>query len=364
MQDQVPNTVQPKINSNQEVMAEELQELQKKVASHNLPEELKRKALDMLKRVRRMVNTGVYSQEYDRISHYIDWITSLPWSKYSEDKIDIINAQNVLNSTHHGMKEPKNRILEYLATLKLKSDQGSDVKIPAPALFLVGLVGTGKTTFAYAIAQTMGRSFARIPFGGLGSARDLRGRSRLFPEAEPGALVKAIKNSGHNNPVILLDEIDRVSTDQRADIMGVLVEILDPTQNNRFLDHYIDHPIDLSQVLFIATANNTANIATAVLDRLEVIQMPSYTDEEKIEIGKNFLFPTALKESGLKQEQVKIEESIWSQIVRPLGFDAGIRTLERTIEGIARKVALQIVEGKTQSITINQDNYKEYIKTY
>lgn len=168
----------------------------------------------------------------------------------------------------------------------------------------------------------------------------------------------------YNNPVILMDEIDRVSEEQRADIMGVLVEILDPTQNDRFLDHYLDYPIDLSQVLFIATANNTTNIATAVLDRLEVIQMPSYTDEEKIQIAQNFLLPAATKEAGLKDGQLVIDASVWPMIVRPLGFDAGIRTLERTIEGIARKVARQIVEGKNQGATVNQENYKEYVTTY
>lgn len=345
-------------------MVEELQELARKVSSHDLPEELEHKAQNMLKRVKRMVDTGVYSVEYDRISHYIDWITSLPWNKYSKDNIDIAIAKQSLDKTHHGMEEPKNRILEYLATLKLRSATNSQERKRAPALFMVGLVGTGKTTFAYSIARTIGRSFARIPFGGLGSARDLRGRSRLFPEAEPGAIVKALKRAEYNNPVILLDEIDRVSEDQRADIMGVLVEILDPTQNNRFLDHYLDYPTDLSQVLFIATANNTTNIATAVLDRLEIIQMPSYTDDEKIKIAKDHLLPKAIHESGLSPTHITIDQEVWPLITRPLGFDAGIRTLERTIQGITRKIARNIVEGGVQQITISLDNYKEYVETY
>lgn len=357
-----PSTSRP--SSADQSLVEELQEVAHKIDSHNLPEELNRKAQNMLKRVKRMVDTGVYSAEYDRISHYIDWITDIPWSKYSVDNIDIALASQTLNKSHLGMEEPKNRILEYLATLKLKSINASQEQSRAPALFLVGLVGTGKTTFAYSIAQTIGRSFARIPFGGLGSARDLRGRSRLFPESEPGAIVKAIKDAGYNNPVILLDEIDRVSEAQRADIMGVLVEILDPTQNNRFLDHYLDYPIDLSQVLFIATANNTTNIATAVLDRLEVIQMPSYTDKEKINIAKDHLLPKAITGAGLKPTQINITPEVWPLIVRPLGYDAGIRTLERTIEGITRKVARQIVEGSVQQITVSLDNYKDYVETY
>lgn len=345
-------------------MAEELQELKSLVQSTSLPEDLSTKAVQMLKRIQRMVNTGVYSVEYDRISHYINWITSLPWGKYSADSIDIHQAKQALDSSHYGMEEPKERVLEYLATLKLKFQQGSNQQIHTPALLLVGLVGTGKTTFAHSLAQTIGRSFARIPFGGLGSARDLRGRSRMFPDSEPGAIVKAIRDSKFNNPVILLDEIDRVAQDQRTDIMGVLVEILDPTQNNRFLDHYLDYPIDLSRVLFVTTANNTTNIATAVLDRLEIIQMPSYTDEEKIQIAQTFLLPKAIQDSGLNPAQIQIDKSIWPQIVRPLGYDAGIRTLERTIHGITRKVARKIVEEQAETVVLNQDNYKNYVKTY
>jgi len=166
------------------------------------------------------------------------------------------------------------------------------------------------------------------------------------------------------NPVILLDEIDRVGVDERADIMGVLVELLDPTQNNRFLDHYLDYPLDLSQVLFVATANNTTNVATAVLDRLELIQMPSYSDEEKITIAKQFLLPSALKDSGLREDQLKISEEVWPLVARPLGYDAGIRTLQRTIHALCRRVAREVVEGKTDAVVVNQDNYKQYMKAY
>lgn len=345
-------------------LAQELVKLHTQVDSGKLPQDLKTKADEMLARLKRMVDSGNYSVEYDRIAHYINWITSLPWGQYTTDRLDLTTAQAVMERSHHGMQEPKNRILEYLATLKLLTDKGGDTDVRSPAIFLVGLVGTGKTTFAYALAEVLGRKFARIPFGGLGSARDLRGRSRLFAEAEPGAIVKAIRDAGSMNPVILLDEIDRVGADERADIMGVLVELLDPTQNNRFLDHYLDYPLDLSQVLFIATANNTTNVATAVLDRLELIQMPSYTDEEKIHIAKNFLLPAAIKRSGLTPENIKIDPSVWPVVTRPLGYDAGIRTLERTIHALTRRVAREIVEGKTQSVVINQDNYKQYMRAY
>ncbi len=342
----------------------ELAGLKAKIDAAKLPDDLRVKANEMLSRLTRMVDTGVYSSEYDRSAHYIDWITSLPWGTYTTDKLDIIAAQQAMNASHYGMNEPKDRMLEYLATIKLRMDQGGEKTVHAPAIFLVGLVGTGKTTFAYSLAQVMGRKFARIPFGGLGSARDLRGKSRLFEEAEPGGIVKALRDAGSWNPIILLDEIDRVGAEERADIMGVLVELLDPTQNNHFLDHYLDYPIDLSQVLFVATANNTTNVATAVLDRLELIQMPSYTDEEKIHISREFLLPKAIKEAGLLPTQLSIDPAVWPVVARPLGYDAGIRTLQRTIAALTRRVAREIVEGKVQTVVVNMDNYKHYMQAY
>lgn len=344
--------------------SEELVKLKTQIDAAKLPEDLRAKAEEMLTRLNRMVNTGVYSAEYDRSAHYIQWICNLPWGTYTKDQLDIVAAAANMNKTHYGMQETKDRILEYLATIKLRMEQGGETVVHAPAVFLVGLVGTGKTTFAYSLAETLGRKFARIPFGGLGSARDLRGKSRLFAEAEPGAIVKALRDAGSMNPIILLDEIDRVGAEERADIMGVLVELLDPTQNNRFLDHYLDYPLDLSQVLFVATANNTTNVATAVLDRLELIQMPSYSDEEKIHISREYLLPKALKEAGLLPQQLVIDEAVWPVVARPLGYDAGIRTLQRTIAALTRRVAREIVEGKSQSVKVDMSNYKTYMKAY
>ncbi len=345
-------------------LSDEIAKLQAQVEKATLPPDLLAKVNEMIVRLQRMVDTGVYSAEYDRSSHYINWITALPWGTYTPDKLDIVAAQQAMNSSHYGMKEPKDRILEYLSTIKLRLTQGGEKTVRAPAIFLVGLVGTGKTTFAYSLANVLGRKFARIPFGGLGSARDLRGKSRLFAEAEPGAIVKAIRDAGSMNPVILLDEIDRVGAEERADIMGVLVELLDPTQNNRFLDHYLDYPLDLSQVLFVATANNTTNVATAVLDRLELIQMPSYTDEEKIHIAAEYLMPSAMKEAGLLQNQLTIDPAVWPVVARPLGYDAGIRTLQRTIAALTRRVAREIVEGKVQTVKVDVSNYKTYMVAY
>ena len=345
-------------------LTDELVKLKSLIEGAKLPDDLRGKTEEMLFRLTRMVDTGVYSAEYDRSAHYIAWITSLPWGRYTSDKLDIVAAQTAMNASHYGMKEPKDRMLEYLATIKLRMTQGGEKTVHAPAIFLVGLVGTGKTTFAYSLANVLGRKFARIPFGGLGSARDLRGKSRLFAEAEPGAIVKALHDSGSMNPIILLDEIDRVGVEERSDIMGVLVELLDPTQNNRFLDHYLDYPIDLSQVLFVATANNTTNVATAVLDRLEIIQMPSYTDEEKIHIAAEYLLPGAMKEAGLLASQLTIDPSVWPVVTRPLGYEAGIRTLQRTINAMTRRVAREIVEGKTQAVKVDMTNYKLYMIAY
>ncbi len=342
----------------------EIAKLQQQIANVTLAPDLLGKVNDMLLRLQRMVDTGVYSAEFDRASHYINWICSIPWGKYTTDQLDIVAAQKAMDASHYGMREPKDRILEYLATIKLRTSQGGERSVRAPAIFLVGLVGTGKTTFAYSLASVLGRRFARIPFGGLGSARDLRGKSRLFAEAEPGAIVKALRDAGSMNPVILLDEIDRVGAEERADIMGVLVELLDPTQNNRFLDHYLDYPLDLSQVLFVATANNTTNVATAVLDRLEIIQMPSYTDEEKIHIAAEYLLPSAIKDAGLLPNQLTIEPAVWPVVARPLGYDAGIRTLQRTIAALTRKVAREIVEGRSQSVKVDINNYKTYMQAY
>jgi ATP-dependent Lon protease len=253
----------------------------------------------------------------------------------------------------------KSRVLEYLSILILNSKKGE--KLRAPILFFVGLVGSGKTSIAYSIAESLGRKIIRIPFGGLGSVKDLRGESRVRPEAEPSFLMKSLVREQVNNPVILLDEIDRVAVDTRSDIMGVLVELLDPNQNFAFMDRYVDYPFDLSKALFIATANNTANVATAVLDRMELIEMPGYSDEEKVMIGKHYLLPKILKEDGMPGDMITIDDALWPQIVRPLGFDAGIRSLQRNIESMVRKIAREVVEGNAGPYIINAGNAGRYL---
>jgi ATP-dependent Lon protease len=345
------------------VLLQEVANLEKKLDSVSLPPELKEKAEDMTQRLSRMARFGEYSAEYEKTTHYIDWITSLPWDKRSEDILDLQNTKKILDKNHYDLVQIKERILEYIAVLNLNFKK-SESRLRAPILCFVGLVGTGKTTVAYSIAEAMGRKFARIPFGGLGDPLDLRGQSRLRADAEPGLIIKALRRSRTKNPVILLDEIDRVTNEGRSSIMGVLVELLDPEQNNSFQDHFIDYPFDLSEVLFITTCNNTTNISVAVMDRLEPIQMPSYTDEEKIVIGRDYILPRSLEESGLEKQMVQIDPEVWAKTVRPLGYDAGIRTLERTINGICRKIAKMKVEGKGQSFHLTTDNIKEFLPTW
>jgi len=272
-------------NTAQNFDSKELTKLREKLNSTTLPAELAEKASTMIDRASLVIKYGGQIGTFDQVANYIDWITNLPWDKRSDDNLDINHAKEILEKHHYGLHEIKDRILEYLSVMKLNIEQAKKENtsshnfMRAPILFFVGLVGTGKTTIAKSIAEAMGRQFVRIPFGGMGSALDLRGQSRVHPDAEVGQVIKALRRAQTHNPVILLDELDRVSEGARADIMGVLVELLDPEQNAAFIDHYIDYPFNLSEVLFIATANNTGNISTAVMDRLEPIQMPSYSDD-------------------------------------------------------------------------------------
>ena len=336
--------------------------LYEKVKVGNLPGDLLETVMIRLEQLEKLVESPAFFPEYDRITKYIEWITKIPWNKTTEDILDLERARKVLDSHHHGLGEIKDRVLEYMSIMKLKQEKGESEDVArAPILFFVGLVGTGKTTIAPSIAEAMGRKFARIPFGGMGDPLDLRGMSRMRAEAEPGKVIKALVDTQSKNPVILLDEIDRVTERGRSSIMGVLVELLDPRQNHRFIDHYIDYPVDLSHALFIATANNTHKIATAVMDRLEPIGMPSYTDQEKIVIGQQYVLPEKLKLAGIPKGSLVIDENVWPKIVRPLGFDSGIRTLERTIDGVVRKAAKLMVEGKIESLKVTTDNAKEYL---
>lgn len=345
-----------------ESAAQEITALIERVKNTDLPEKLRELVLIRLNQLSKLTNSPSFLPEFDSMEKYIDWISSLPWNKRTQDTLNLETAKTVLEQHHYGLAEIKTRVLEYISVMKLKQEKGEGADIyRAPILCFVGLVGTGKTTIAYSIAEALGRPIARIPFGGMGDPLDLRGQSRMHAEAEPGKIIKALRDTQSKNPVILLDEIDRVTEQGRSSIMGVLVELLDPRQNHAFTDHYIDFPFDLSEALFIATANNTTNISTAVMDRLEPIAMPSYTDEEKITIAQKYVLPSSIKAAGLPQGSLVIDPDVWANIVRPLGYDAGIRTLERNIDGVVRKVARIIVEGKAQSAHITSANVKEFL---
>lgn len=339
----------------------EIEKLREKLAAVQLPSDLKEKANLQIERIALSLKYGGNLSQIDITTKYIDWIANIPWDKKTPDVFDITRAKQVLDQNHYGLEKIKRRVLEYLSILILQHQRLGTDSFHAPSLFFVGLVGTGKTTFAKSVAEALGRQFIRIPFGGLSSALDLRGQSKSAVEAEPGMVIRGLRQAQSKNPVILLDELDRVTPESRAAIMGVLIEFLDPGQNKNFVDYFIDHPFDLSQVIFIATANNTTNISTAVLDRLELIQMPSYSDEEKIAIAKNYSLARYIKNAGLNPECIKITDNVWPKIARPLGFDAGIRSLERTIETIVRRVAFKIVQGQGSSFVIDDTNVKEYL---
>ena len=337
-------------------MDSDIQRLQEQLKSAVLPDDLRAKTEELLARISRG------GGNYDQAVHYIDWIIHLPWNTSTKDILDLGHARQILDQHHYGLTDLKERILEYLSVLILNEQKS--LSYHAPILLLVGLVGTGKNHPGQIYSRGLRTQICAHPLWWYGLGLDLRGQSRVHPDAEVGQIIKAIRRAECKNPVILLDEIDRVADSTRGEIMGVLVELLDPEQNAGFVDHYIDYPFDLSQVLFIATCNNTTSISTAVMDRLEPLSMPSYTDEEKIKIGRDYVLPREIQTAGLSPSVIKIDDAVWPQVVRPLGFDAGIRTLERTIQGIVRKIAKLIVEGKGKEFYITADNLKQFLPSY
>lgn len=338
-----------------------LENLKQKMAALALPPDVSEKLQDDFARIELAFKNGEFTPEVDRQVTYINFITDLPWDKSGQDILDLNRAKQILDKNHFGLEPIKARILEFLSIMILNHMKGQIAK--QPILAFVGLVGSGKTSLAFSIAESLGRPIIRIPFGGLGSALQLRGESRVKSEAEPGLIMRALKRAQVKNPVILLDELDRVIESSRADIMGVLVELLDPEQNMAFLDHYVNFPFDLSQVLFVATANNTGNIATAVMDRLELIEMPFYTDEQKVVIGRDYIMPEALKNAAIDPRFIQVDPKVWENIVRPLGFDGGIRSLKRYIVNIVGKIARQVVEGQKGPFIINEQNIQQYLNT-
>ncbi|MCA9374870.1 AAA family ATPase, partial [Candidatus Dojkabacteria bacterium] len=367
----------PRSNTNGDEVIAEIDDLESQVRSVRLPEELEEKSLRAIERLRRMARRGSYTGEFETVEKYIYWVTNIPWGKYSQDNLEISNAKRIMDQSHYGMETVKNLVLDYLAVMQLQQGNSlpqentshSDMAVlkgssaNAPVMLFVGLQGVGKTSIAKSIANATNRKFIRIALGALGSVQALRGQSKAFLDAEPGQIIKALVRTKTMNPVILLDEIDKVSgqTGLLNDVMAALLEILDPEQNSTFIDHYIDFPVDLSRVFFICTANNLGSLSAALLDRMEVIRFTSYTDEEKIIIAKNYSMPKVLKNAGLTPDQVIIQDDVWPLLVRPVGFDAGLRQLERNLATLVRAAARRIVEGALPPITVNQQNLTEFV---
>ena len=351
-------------DSAQKSILAEVVELQNKLSSSSAPIELKEDAMRTIVRLERIAKWGNYSSEFESVDKYVDWITRIPWGTLSEDNLDINNAKQLMDSTHYGMDTIKNLILDYLAVMQLqKMTRRNTSSANAPVLLFLGLQGVGKTSIAKSIAQSMGREFARISLGAIGDVRTLRGTPRYEIDSEPGQIVKALIRTESMNPVILIDEIEKASGNVGLlnDVMAVLLEILDPEQNTTFVDHYIDHPVDLSQVFFICTANNLGGLSAALLDRVEIIRFTSYSDEEKEVIAKQYILPKVLKNMGLTQNHMQIQDSVWPLLIRPVGFDAGIRQLERNIATLTRSAARQIVGGHPTPIVVTPENVKEYV---
>jgi ATP-dependent Lon protease len=347
-----------------QVLVKEILELREQVNQASIPEQMRIKVEKDIVALERSVELGSYDEKHEKVSRYISWVVKVPWQSLSTDSLDIQRTKTIFDQHHFGMQDVKDRFLEYVSVLNLRSQNYANESFRAPVLLLVGLVGTGKTTFAYSLAEALNRKLVRIAFGGMGSAHELRGSSRLLLGSEPGKIIKGVCEAGVRNPVILLDEIDRVAKESNRDIMGVLIELLDPAQNHAFMDTYLDYPVDLSQAIFLATANNTNDIATAVLDRLEKISMPSYTDQEKIIIAQTYILPTLLKNAGLRPDQLHISPELWPLMTRPLGYDMGIRSLQRTLEGLVRKSARIIVEKGFSEVFVNSENSKIFLPQF
>jgi len=347
-------------------MQEDLKEvalLRNQIKDKQLPPSISEYVNVLLERVERASRYGNYSTEYESISKYIYWVMALPWGSYTVDNLDMQNALQSMDKNHYGMSTIKERILEFIAVMNLQKSRNENMHTHTPIICFVGLQGIGKTTMARSIAGALGRSFERISLGGMPSALELLGHSKANPDAEPGQIVKALIKAKTMNPVILLDEVEKCGNDlgSRASVMASLLEILDPEQNVSFMDNYIGFPIDLSQVSFILTANNLGPVSSALLDRLEIIKLTGYSDEEKEEIARHYLLPKVYEDTGLKSEQLTFADDVWHNVIRPLGYEAGIRELERVLMGVGRKSAKQVLEDPSRTIHVTKDNLTEYI---
>jgi ATP-dependent Lon protease len=330
----------------------EVNELREKVEEADMPEDVKERAL---KEVDRMSRIPTASPEVGVIRTYVDWLASLPWNSSTEDNLDIKKAAVVLDEDHYGLEKVKERILEYLSVRSLADT------IRSPILALVGPPGVGKTSLGKSVARAMGREFVRMSLGGIHDEAEIRGHRRTYIGALPGRVIQNIKTAGSNNPVFMLDEIDKIGMDFRGDPSSALLEVLDPEQNGTFADNYLEVPFDLSKVLFIATGNLVDPIPMALRDRMEIIQLPGYTQREKAEIGRRFLVPKQMENHGLKPGNIAITDEAMTSLVQNYTHEAGVRNLEREIASVMRKVARSVAEGRKSKTTVNERKLKQLL---
>ena len=330
----------------------EVDDYRAKIEARNLPEEARKEAERELNRLSRMHPS---SSEYTVASTYLDWITALPWHESTEDNLDIVSAKKILDEDHYGLKKVKKRIVEYLAVRKLNPDSKS------PILCFVGPPGTGKTSLGHSIARAIGRKFIRLSLGGVRDEAEIRGHRRTYVGALPGRIIQGIRRAESNNPIFMLDEIDKVGSDFRGDPSSALLEVLDPEQNFSFSDHYLDVPFDLSRVMFITTANVLDTIPPPLRDRMEVLQLLGYTEDEKIKIANRYLIPRQRKSHGLSAEQISITTGAVKMIINGYTREAGLRNLEREIASVCRGVAAKIAMGETDAVSIKIGDIPEYL---